>query len=88
MVIFIILILLCRIQKTRLKQSFYSSVLKRDSKSDVVTNSIMNIANECKYYRIKNLFTSVLIITNYLYSNFIKSVNNSLKLDCTNIVGI
>ena len=56
-------------------------LLKRNSYIDVVTNNIMNIANECKTYGIKNVFVSGLTINNRLHSDFINAMNNVLKLD-------
>ena len=58
-----------------------NDLLKRDSNIDVVTNNIMKIANECKTYGIKNIFVSGLTINNRLYSDFINTMNNVLKLD-------
>ena len=51
-----------------------NDLLKRDSNTDVVTNNIMKIANECKTHGIKNIFISGLTIN----SDFI----NAMKLDC------
>ena len=41
-------------------------LLERNSYIDVVTNNIMNIANECKTYGIKNIFK---IIVFYIFSD-------------------
>ena len=60
-----------------------NELLKRDSDIDAVTNNnIMEIANECKSYGIKNIFISGLTINNRLLSDLIKNMNNALKLDC------
>ena len=47
-----------------------------------VTNNIINVANQCKNYGIKNIFVSDLTINNRLHLDFIKAANNDLKLDC------
>ena len=62
----------------------FNDLLKRNSNIDVVTNNIMKIANECKTYRIKNIFVSGLTVNNRLHSDFINTINNALKLDCIN----
>ena len=56
---------------------------KRDSNIDVVPNNIMKIANESKTYGIKIILVSGLTINNRLPSDFLNSMNNALKLDCT-----
>ena len=42
----------------------------------------MKVANECKNYGIENIFVSGLTINNPLHSDFIRTLNNALKLDC------
>ena len=67
--------------ETVILQMGVNDFLKWDSKIDVATNNIMDIANECKPYGIKNIFVSGLTINNRLHSDFINAVNNCLKLD-------
>ena len=85
MILFVISSLLCRIQKTSLKQPSYTwaltSLLKRCSNIDAVTNNITNVANDCKNYGIKNISLSGLTINKRLHAHFINAVNNALKLD-------
>ena len=59
-----------------------NDLLKRGSNIAIVTNSNINVANECKKYRIKNIFVSGLTVNNCLHSDFINTVNNALRLDC------
>ena len=47
---------------------------KRDSNTDVVTNNIMKIANECKTYEIKSIFVSGLTINNRLHLDLIYAI--------------
>ena len=56
-----------------------NDLLKRGSNIDVLTNNIMNIANEGKNYRIKNIFVPGLTINNRLHSDFINAVNNTVN---------
>ena len=56
--------------------------IKRSSDIDVVTNNIVNVANECKIHGIKNIFVVGLTVNNRPHSNFINAVNNTLKIDC------
>ena len=56
-------------------------LLKRGSNIDVVTNTIMNVTNECKNYGIKSIFVSGLKNRNRLYSDFINALRNALKLE-------
>ena len=59
-----------------------NDLLKQGPNIDVVTNNIMNIANECKNYGIKKIYVSGLVVNNRLHSDFNNAVNNALKLDC------
>ena len=59
-----------------------NDLLKWDSNIKDVTNSVINIGNEFLTYGIKSMFVSGFIINNRLYSEFISTMNNGLKLDC------
>ena len=50
--------------------------LKRDFNIDVVTNNIMNIANNVKLMELKTNSFQVLQSTTALHSDFINAVNN------------
>ena len=55
-----------------------NNLLKWESDIDTVTNN-MKIANECKTYGIKNIFTLGLTINNRLHSDLINTLNNTLN---------
>ena len=65
-----------------LHRGIINNLLKRGSNIDIVTNNIMNVANECKNYGIKNILVSGLTINNHIHSNLINAFNNALKLGC------
>ena len=56
-----------------------NDLLKRESDIDAVTNNIMKIANECKTYGIKNIFSLGLTTNNRLHSDLINTMNNTLN---------
>ena len=69
--------------ETAILHTGINDILKRGYNIDVATNNIINVAKECKNYGIKTIFGSGLTINNRLYSDFIKAVNKTSKLDCT-----
>ena len=85
MILLTTLSLLWRIRKTSLKQPFYTwalinDLLKRGSKIDVLI-IIINVANDCNNYGLKNIIVSDLTINDRLHLDFINAMYNALKLD-------
>ena len=59
-----------------------NDLLKQDRNIEVVTNNIMNVANESKNYGINKINVSGLAVNNRLHSDFNNAVNKALNLDC------
>ena len=59
-----------------------NDVLRSNSNIDTVSKDIINIANHCKKFGVKQIILSGLTLTKVLNASFIYQINNSIKLPC------
>ena len=60
--------------------------LKLGSNIDTVSKDIINIANHCKNFGVKQMIISGLTLTTRLKASFIYQLNKSIKELCQNMV--
>ena len=65
-----------------------NDVLKLGSNIDTVSRDIINIANYCKNYGVKQIFISGLTITMLLNASSIYQLNNSIQVLCYMVIDL
>ena len=59
-----------------------NDLLNLDSNAETISNSIMNIASQCKTFGVKDVIVSSITFTTLLTIDFLQSVNEEIKKKC------